>query len=173
MLGDQPGDVLVQVAYPLADFESLAQAQMQLYRAAAQVAPGTRLAVTVLPSLCPLVGSHEATVLGGTFDHLHNGHRVLLASAALLASRRLVVGVTGPLLLQKKAHAERLEPYADRCENVRQFVALVRPEITVEVRPGVLSSLFLSLSFVIFAHLSLFNYRSHSLSILALFASTL
>ena len=33
--------------------------------------------------------------LGGTFDHLHAGHRLLLTMAALVASRRVVCGVTG------------------------------------------------------------------------------
>ena len=33
--------------------------------------------------------------LGGTFDHLHAGHKILLSMAASLASRKLIVGVTG------------------------------------------------------------------------------
>lgn len=33
-------------------------------------------------------------VLGGTFDRLHIGHKILLSEAALRAQKRLVVGVT-------------------------------------------------------------------------------
>lgn len=33
--------------------------------------------------------------LGGTFDHLHSGHKVLLTMAAWLATRRVIVGITG------------------------------------------------------------------------------
>lgn len=33
--------------------------------------------------------------LGGTFDHLHSGHKILLTMACWLAERRTIVGVTG------------------------------------------------------------------------------
>ena len=37
----------------------------------------------------------DSSVLGGTFDHLHCAHKVLLTMAAFLAQRRVVCGVTG------------------------------------------------------------------------------
>ncbi|CAL2029891.1 unnamed protein product [Caenorhabditis brenneri] len=37
---------------------------------------------------------YKKVVLGGTFDRLHNGHKVLLNKAAELASEEIVVGVT-------------------------------------------------------------------------------
>jgi len=33
--------------------------------------------------------------IGGTFDHLHEGHKILIGMAALLASDRLVIGLAG------------------------------------------------------------------------------
>jgi bifunctional ADP-heptose synthase (sugar kinase/adenylyltransferase) len=36
----------------------------------------------------------NSVVLGGTFDRLHIGHKILLSEAALKARKRLVVGVT-------------------------------------------------------------------------------
>lgn len=40
--------------------------------------------------------------LGGTFDRLHNGHKVLLSEAALRTTEKLIVGVTdGPMLKSK------------------------------------------------------------------------
>jgi hypothetical protein len=50
--------------------------------------------------LCP---GYEEVVLGGTFDRLHAGHKLLLSAAALCAQRRVLVGVTGaPMLLKKR-----------------------------------------------------------------------
>lgn len=37
---------------------------------------------------------YNSVVLGGTFDRLHVGHKILLSEAALRAHKRLVVGVT-------------------------------------------------------------------------------
>jgi phosphopantetheine adenylyltransferase/dephospho-CoA kinase len=46
----------------------------------------------------PLIDDSEIkynnVVLGGTFDRLHVGHKILLSEAALRAQKRLVVGVT-------------------------------------------------------------------------------
>jgi bifunctional ADP-heptose synthase (sugar kinase/adenylyltransferase) len=38
--------------------------------------------------------AYNTVVLGGTFDRLHVGHKILLSEAALRAKKRLVVGVT-------------------------------------------------------------------------------
>lgn len=40
-------------------------------------------------------GEYEVTAMGGTFDHLHAGHKILLTMAAFITSRRLIVGVSG------------------------------------------------------------------------------
>lgn len=37
---------------------------------------------------------YNSVVLGGTFDRLHVGHKILLSEAAMRAHKRLVVGVT-------------------------------------------------------------------------------
>ena len=64
----------------------------------------------------------EAVCLGGTFDHMHNGHRMLLTQSALLTSKRMVIGVTSDALLKKKKYAEYLEDYDRRCKNVTEFL---------------------------------------------------
>ena len=57
-----------------------------------------------------LVRTFSDVALGGTFDHIHNGHRLLLAQSALLAQRRLVVGVSNGPLLTNKVLKELIEP---------------------------------------------------------------
>lgn len=41
------------------------------------------------PSTYPVVA------LGGTFDHLHAGHKILVSMGAWIAEEKLIVGVTG------------------------------------------------------------------------------
>ena len=38
---------------------------------------------------------YPVTALGGTFDHLHAGHKILLSMAAYITSQKLIVGITG------------------------------------------------------------------------------
>jgi pantetheine-phosphate adenylyltransferase len=37
--------------------------------------------------------------VGGTFDHLHAGHKILLSMTVWLASRKVIVGVSGELVV--------------------------------------------------------------------------
>ena len=73
--------------------------------------------------------------MGGTFDRLHAGHRLLLAASALLARDSLFVGVTGDALLAGNAHKERLQPYATREAAAASFAVAVRPALAVETAP--------------------------------------
>ena len=51
---------------------------------------------------------YKAVCLGGTFDHMHLGHKLLLTQALLNSQHKMLVGVTGDSLLKKKAYAEYL-----------------------------------------------------------------
>lgn len=44
----------------------------------------------------------KTVCLGGTFDRLHNGHKVLLGEAALRSTEKLIVGVTDGSMLKSK-----------------------------------------------------------------------
>ncbi|KIY43437.1 Nucleotidylyl transferase [Fistulina hepatica ATCC 64428] len=85
-------------------------------------APGT-------PSLFPVVA------LGGTFDHLHAGHRILLSMAAWITSEKLIIGVTDDALLVRKSFANVLESLSTRMEHVRDFLCLFRPGISLDIVP--------------------------------------
>lgn len=74
---------------------------------------------------------HHVTIVGGTFDHLHAGHKLLLTATALLlqprtsatqTQRRLIVGITGDALLKNKKYAEYVSSWKQRQEGVVDFL---------------------------------------------------
>lgn len=70
--------------------------------------------------------------MGGTFDHLHDGHRLLLTIAGYLAKEKLIVGITGSELLVNKKYAEVMQSYMIRRQAVEDFLAYVFPQLEVE-----------------------------------------
>ncbi|WFD44067.1 Elongator subunit elp2 [Malassezia psittaci] len=70
--------------------------------------------------------TQQTVALGGTFDHLHIGHKLLLSIAALCATRRLIIGVTSNELLVNKKHRQYVEPITERLCAVRRFVRAFR-----------------------------------------------
>jgi len=81
------------------------------------------------PSLYPVVA------LGGTFDHLHAGHKILLSMAAWIASTKVIVGVTDDALLTKKVNRHVMEDLSTRISRVRSFLQLFRPGLVYDIVP--------------------------------------
>ncbi|KAJ3280308.1 hypothetical protein HDU79_011830 [Rhizoclosmatium sp. JEL0117] len=79
----------------------------------------------------------KTVVLGGTFDHLHQGHLILLSMAALLAKERLICGVydfaNTPQRLLKKANHEFMEPLDARIKAVEEFLRLFKPNLQYRI----------------------------------------
>ncbi|KAH8117389.1 Nucleotidylyl transferase [Phellopilus nigrolimitatus] len=73
--------------------------------------------------------------LGGTFDHLHSGHKILLSMAAWIAHKKVIVGVTDDNLLQKKSNKEVMEPLDVRIERVRRFIEFFKQGLSYEIVP--------------------------------------
>ncbi|ELW54980.1 Bifunctional coenzyme A synthase [Tupaia chinensis] len=82
----------------------------------------------------PVRGYHRGAV-GGTFDRLHNAHKVLLSVACILAQEQLVVGVADKDLLKSKLLPELLQPYAERVEHLSEFLVDIKPSLTFDVVP--------------------------------------
>ena len=59
--------------------------------------------------------------MGGTFDHLHEGHKLLLKTA-LSISETIEIGLTSQKLLENKKFYSKLEDYQTRKENLESFV---------------------------------------------------
>jgi len=79
--------------------------------------------------------AHYSTIVGGTFDHVHLGHKLLLTATALALEpiqsadstreRLLSVGVTGEKLLVNKNYAEFLESWEERCQSISSFLSAI------------------------------------------------
>lgn len=71
--------------------------------------------------------------LGGTFDRLHAGHKLLLTTALFYATKTLRVGVTKESLLTKKQFGAYIEPFETRCDAVTRFLCSLRTDVHLNV----------------------------------------
>ncbi|KAM0344100.1 hypothetical protein ACHAPU_007821 [Fusarium lateritium] len=87
--------------------------------------------------------------LGGTFDHLHPGHKLLLHTSALLLNIpskdsektcTLVVGISSDELLAKKKYAEELQSWDQRTKNVISFLSTLLEYDTTATSPPMQST---------------------------------
>uniref|UniRef100_A0A1I7VD65 CTP_transf_like domain-containing protein n=1 Tax=Loa loa TaxID=7209 RepID=A0A1I7VD65_LOALO len=78
---------------------------------------------------------YGAVVLGGTFDRLHNGHKMLLSRAVMAASERVVCGITCGDMIKKKVLWELMEPFEKRAKAVQEFVEDISCIVRCEVHP--------------------------------------
>jgi phosphopantetheine adenylyltransferase len=78
--------------------------------------------------------NHLSVAVGGTFDHLHIGHKLLLTMFAFVLGRRqpseqtpstLTVGITGDALLKNKKYADHLESWKRRQEATHEFLSSI------------------------------------------------
>lgn len=79
--------------------------------------------------------SVDNLVVGGTFDHLHSGHKVLLSICGLIASQKIVCGITTKTLLNSKKYNNLIESFENRCDNVKNFLKLFKSTLDVEIHP--------------------------------------
>jgi phosphopantetheine adenylyltransferase len=83
----------------------------------------------------PTVLRFADVVLGGTFDHVHAGHKVMLTVAALLSARSLLIGLSEQELLSKKNFAQALETFDQRRASLLALLPLLNPFIALRVVP--------------------------------------
>lgn len=111
--------------------------QTLLHEQLVPVEGGLSLNVTKAAEHCapaPQTECYPVVCLGGTFDHLHPGHKLLLSAGALLlkvpekgsrAACKFIIGVTGDAMLRNKKYAELVEPWETRARNVILFLSLL------------------------------------------------
>ena len=62
--------------------------------------------------------------MGGTFDHLHDGHKYLIETA-LSISHQVVIGLTSQKMLKRKKVAAKIEDYETRKKNLESFISSI------------------------------------------------
>lgn len=72
--------------------------------------------------------------MGGTFDHLHAGHKYLI-STALSFSKKVVIGLTTQNLLKNKKEPLKVEDYQTREKNLKEYVKTITNINRVEIIP--------------------------------------
>jgi len=73
---------------------------------------------------------YDHVVLGGTFDRLHAGHKILLSQSLLRARSTVTVGISiGQDLLKNKLLAELMLPVEDRVKAVEDFLRDCLPSL--------------------------------------------
>ncbi|XP_028166064.1 bifunctional coenzyme A synthase isoform X2 [Ostrinia furnacalis] len=81
------------------------------------------------------VKTYEYVALGGTFDRLHNGHKILLSQAVLRSKKHVTVGVTDVNMIQSKKLWELIEPVEQRIKAVLNFLTDINPDLEYHVFP--------------------------------------
>lgn len=82
-----------------------------------------------LQSLDVSTTCYDNVCLGGTFDNLHNGHKVLLSLAQLKCHQILTVGVTDMSMVRHKTLWELIESPEKRISNLWTYLVDVDPYI--------------------------------------------
>ncbi|XXH02932.1 hypothetical protein Hte_009322 [Hypoxylon texense] len=128
---NEPGYKLLSTYLKLFEgIQSLRQSQIVVVEGGLAVS----VAPLASPQLSPQTNSHTVVCLGGTFDHLHPGHKLLLTAAALLLKIpengtsnpcQLVIGITGDELLKRKKYAELVQSWDERAENTIEFLSSI------------------------------------------------
>lgn len=79
--------------------------------------------------------TYTDVVLGGTFDHLHVGHKILLTVASIIATHSLVIGLTVDSMLLHKKFQPQMESWTARLHSVIDFLSLIHPGLEVDLVP--------------------------------------
>ena len=74
----------------------------------------------------------ELAGTGGTFDHLHDGHRLLIETG-LKVSNKLVIGLTTQKMLRRKKYASKIEDFETRKKNLENFISSIGGLDRVEI----------------------------------------
>ena len=71
--------------------------------------------------------------MGGSFDHMHLGHKMFLNKAALITKTSLRIGITSNDMLAKKTSHCMIQTFSFRKEQVETFMKEINFQGTLEI----------------------------------------
>lgn len=77
------------------------------------------------------INKYKSVVMGGTFDHFHNGHKKLLTVASQIVSEKITIGVTSEAMLAAKSDKQFMESFEMRDRHVKSFLNIIKPSVEV------------------------------------------
>ncbi|XP_031548868.1 bifunctional coenzyme A synthase-like [Actinia tenebrosa] len=83
----------------------------------------------------PSLKVYDEVALGGTFDRIHDGHRLLLGVACLLCERKITVGLSDGPLLERKVLKELIQSFEERKRIVEELIEDIRPGLQHNIVP--------------------------------------
>lgn len=84
---------------------------------------------------CSSPSQYDSVALGGTFDCIHVGHKILIGEASLQCRKTLTVGVTCENMIKSKILWELIEPVEQRMDKVRSYLHEIDPDVEPNVVP--------------------------------------
>lgn len=81
------------------------------------------------------LSSYNNSVIGGTFDHLHEGHKVLLSACAFMTKLSLTIGLSDGVLLSRKKFREYIQPFELRKQIIIYYLKLWNSSMEVDIVP--------------------------------------
>ena len=75
---------------------------------------------------------YNISCVGGTFDHMHAGHKLLLTTTALVTKKKVMIGVTRKASRSKKI-AELIYPLHKRTADVIDFMFKVNEDLVYSI----------------------------------------
>lgn len=101
-----------------------------LYKSGINIQPDYETSYNILRSINSMFNSRLSSLttmfrgvcLGGTFDGIHAGHKLLFDEATKICTERLVVGVTDSNMIQNKTLWELIAPVDERIKKVQEYL---------------------------------------------------
>uniref|UniRef100_A0A2P2I061 Bifunctional coenzyme A synthase n=1 Tax=Hirondellea gigas TaxID=1518452 RepID=A0A2P2I061_9CRUS len=78
---------------------------------------------------------YKNIVAGGTFDHIHIGHKILITEGLLRCTNKFTIGVADGPLLAKKTLTELIEPVGVRIKKLRSLLVDIDPSVEYCLEP--------------------------------------